>query len=169
MFAAHYPRAELPGRCIGIVVTLHDLPDPMVEDDVIAAEQFARSLHENFEADGMLLEVRQIWQLDGDRPRLIEATIELTDQFDRIMSRVPPSGYFGDPGIERITFDKTRGGHFGPFGGGARRGLLWVDRSCGIGEPDSWSATYRMRPARTPESPLPPAVVKALKDFVTRF
>jgi hypothetical protein len=169
MYAAHYPRRDLPGRCIGIQVSFHDLADPMVEDDGPAAEEFAQSLRERFQAPGMLFEIRQVWQLDGAEPRLIEATLELTDKFDRLMKRNPVLGYLGDPDVEKITFDKARGSHFAAHGGGHRRGLLWVDKSFGVGAPDPWSASYCMRPARAPESPLPPAVVKALKEFVSRF
>ena len=167
--AMHFPRPDLPGRCVGVQVIFHDVPDPMVEDDAAAADEFARALHERFHAPGMLLEIRQIWQLEGSEPRLIEATMELTDQFDRLMRRDPPRGYFGLQAVEKITFDQARGGHFAAFGGGQRRGLLWVDRACGIGEPDPWSAAYEMRPARTPDAPLPPHVVEALQEFVKRF
>ena len=169
MFVAHYPQADLPGRCVGVLVVIHDLPDPMVRNDLGAAEEFARALHERFAAPGRLLEIRQVWQLAGERPRMIEATIELTDQFDRLMHRKPPIGYFGDDDVERITFDRARGAHFSPFGGGARRGLLWTDRSCGLGESDPYSAAYRMRPARTPDAPLSPAVAEALREFIRRF
>ena len=169
MLAAHYARVDLPGRCIGIQVVFHNVPDPMVADDAVAAEEFARSLRDTFGAPGMMFEIRQIWQLDGAQPRLIEAMVELTDDFDRLMQRQPPLGYFGDRAVDRITLDKARGGHFAAFGGGQRRGLLWVDRSLGIGTPDPWSSDYRLRPARVPDSPLPPEVVQALREFVKRF
>ena len=168
-FVSYYPRKDLPGKCVGIQVVFHDLPDPMVADDVAAAEQFARDLCEHFRAPGMLFEVRQTWQLDGPRPRLIEATVELTDDFDQIAHRDVPRGFFEDPAVERITCDRTRGGHFSPFGGGARRGMIWVDRSVGLGEPRPWSASYRMRPMGEFEIELDPDVIDALREFASRF
>ena len=59
-FVAHYPRADLPGRCIGIQTVIHDLPDPMVETDGESAEQFARELRDNFGAPGMLRMLRDL-------------------------------------------------------------------------------------------------------------
>ena len=168
-FVSYYPRRDLPGRCVAIQTVFHDLPDPMIENDGEAAEQFARDLHDHFFAPGMLFEVRQVWQLEGDRPRLIEATVELTDEFERLMERNVPKSMFGDADVERITCDIARGGHFRPFGGGARRGLLWVDRSFGIGQARPWSAAYRLRPTREFDTDLAPELIEALREFATRF
>ena len=95
--------------------------------------------------------------------------VELTDRFSSVRSRIIGSGYFGDEKCGLITCDSTRGGHFQMYGGGHRRGVLWCDRSFGLGNPDPLSFSYRVSPEREMHRDLPEAVVKALRAFVTRF
>ncbi len=165
----HYAREDLAGRCVAIVTAFHDLPDNTVTEDEAAFAEFVSALQRGIPTPGMLLEVRQVWQLAGSQPRLIEATVELTDAFDTFTPRHVFEGTFPDEAVQAITADITRGGHFEYAGGGARRGIIWCDRSMGLGEPRPWSAAYRLRPAREFGEALDPEFVEALKQFVRRL
>lgn len=165
----HYPRKDLAGTCVAIVVVIHDLPDETVREDQEAFQKFTSKLEHGRGMPGRLFEVRQVWQLAGQQPRLIEATVELTDQFVSLSQRHIVDGFFPDATVHKISADVTRGGHFEYAGGGTRRGIIWCDRSMGIGEPRPWSAAYRVRPLREFRTGLAPDLVKALKRFVIRF
>ena len=165
----HYPRDDLAGSCVAIVTAFHDLPDHTVAEDEAAFAEFVSALRRGVPTPGMLFEVRQVWQLAGSQPRLIEATVELTDAFNTFTPRHVLDGTFPDEAVQAITADVMRGGHFEYAGGGARRGIIWCDRSMGLGEPRPWSAAYRLRPKREFGDPLDPELVRALKQFVRRF
>ena len=98
-----------------------------------------------------------------------KATVEITAHFREFRVRDLPRGFFGDERVERVTCDPLRGGHFEAYGGGTRCGLIWCDRSFGIGEADPWSAAYRVNPEPQVDSKLPAKLVAALQEFVTRF
>ena len=165
----HYPREDLAGRCVAIVTAFHDLPDSTVAEDEAAFVEFVSALRRGIPASGTLFEVRQVWQLAGAQPRLIEATVDLTDAFNTFTPRYLPEGTFPDEAVHAITADVTRGGHFEYAGGGTRRGIIWCDRSMGLGEPRPWSAVYRLRPEREFGDALDPELIEALKRFVSRF
>ena len=116
----------------------------------------------------MILEVRQTWQFAGGTPRMIEASIELTDDFDSIRPRGFPRRFF-EPEVARIVVDESRAGHFEGFGGGHRRGWVWVDRAAGLGSARGWSAAYTVRPTPERDRGLDDELVEALKEFVGRF
>jgi hypothetical protein len=168
-FVAHVPRPDLPGKCFGIVAAFHDLPDPFLAADQNAYEDFQARLYDRAETPGMLFEVRQVWQTAGGKPRLIEATVEVTSRFREFRLREIPRGFFPDSRVEQVTCDPLRGGHFEFYGGGMRCGFIWCDRSLGIGEAQPWSAAYRVFPNRDVRTDLPGELVTALQEFVTRF
>jgi hypothetical protein len=168
-FVSHYPRPDLPGRCFAVVAALHDLPDPFLVADESAFDDFLAFLYDKQETVGTLFEVRQVWQTAGGEPRLIEATVEVTTRFRVFREREVPARLFGDERAARITCDFLRGQHFDKYGGGTRCGLIWCDRSFGIGRLDPWSSAYRVWPNESLDRGLPTDLVAALQEFVTRF
>ncbi|MEM8882516.1 MAG: hypothetical protein AAGD14_00435 [Planctomycetota bacterium] len=169
MLVAHYPRPDLPGRCVAVVTAIHTLPEPHIEEDQDLLRHYYRGMRKRRPYAGMLFEVRQVWQTEGGTPRLIEATIDLSEGF------VAPARYrgfvalLGDARALRITEDITRSGHFHMYGADRRGGLLWCDRSYGLGEPEPFMAEYEIGRKRRIERSLPPALVAQLKNYVTRF
>ena len=165
----HYPRPDLPGKCAAIVTTFHDLPDFTIAEDLEEFGRYTNELAAGHPKPGMLFEVRQVWQMEGAEPRLIEATIELSDNLRTLAPRRLAPDFFRDSMVQKISVDAMRGGHFEYAGGGDRRCVTWCDRSAGIGPAKPWSAAYRVRPKREFSKPLNPAIVTALKEFVSRF
>ena len=166
---AHYPRPELPGKCFALVVAFHTMPDPNVVEEQMKFERYMLELRDLGRADGLIFEIRQVWQTEGGEPRLIEATVDYTNRFFSVRQRHLGGSYFGDEQCGLITCDSTRGGHFAMYGGGHRRGLLWCDRSFGLGEPDPYSIAYRVEPGREIRVGLSPELIAVLREFVTRF
>jgi len=165
----HYPRSDLPGKCFGIVTAFHDLPDFTIAEDLESFGKYLNALRRGREMPGSIFEVRQVWQMAGDEPRLIEATVEFSDRFASLARRRFAPGFFADKDVQKISADQMRGGHFEHAGGGVRRGIMWCDRSMGVGEPRPWSAAYRVSPKREFSGALDPELVTALKRFVSRF
>ncbi len=166
---SHYPRRDLPGKCVAITTVFHTLPDEHIMEDMPGVQRLLLRLGDGRATAGMLFEVRQVWQTEGDEPRLIEATVEVTDRFRSRAMRDIHTGLFRNGAVNRITIDMTRAGHLSKYGGGTRRGLIWCDRSFGIGQPRPYSAAYRIRPHSEVRLDLDPQAVTALREFVTRF
>ncbi len=165
----HYPRNDLPGKCFGVVTAFHDLPDFTIAEDLESFTKHLDGLRSGREMPGSIFEVRQVWQMAGDEPRLIEATVEFSDRFASLAPRRLAPGFFPDKDVQKISADQMRGGHFEHAGGGVRRGIIWCDRSMGLGKPRPWSAAYRVSPKREFSDALSPELVAALKRFVSRF
>ena len=66
----HYPRSDLPGKCFGVVTAFHDLPDFTIAEDLESFTKHLDGLRRGREMPGSLFEVRQVWQMAGDEPRL---------------------------------------------------------------------------------------------------
>ena len=169
LVVTHYPRPDLPGRCFALVVAFHDLPDPHIVQDRARYRRFLMRDGREPPMSGVLFEVRQVWQTAGGAPRLIEATVEVTDRLTAAGGRNFGSSMFSNARVSEITCDITRGGHFGQYGRGTRRGLIWCDRSQGIGPPEPWSAAYRVSPRRELVVGLADSVTQALRAFASRF
>ncbi|MEE8105615.1 MAG: hypothetical protein V3T86_08795 [Planctomycetota bacterium] len=66
----HYPRPDLPGRCVTLHVTFFSTPDPYFDDGGLTPELLKRRAGKRIE--GGFVEMRKTLRLDGERPRLIE-------------------------------------------------------------------------------------------------
>ena len=166
----HYPRIDLPGRCFTIQVTFFTVRDPYF-DDRMTPELLERIKGKVI--DGLMFEVRKTYQTKNARRHLIEAEVEVSEEV---------VGYFGRKGFAQLSglksvagfaHDTFFGAHFQPYGGGQRRGLVWFDRSFGLGKADVWTAAFRAirsseaaQEVKTAE--LPPKVAAALLSLVER-
>ncbi len=125
---AHYPRPRLPGRCMAVMAAFHNLRDPHLVEDI------GRPLPKS---GGLLVVVRQVWQTEGPEPRMIEASIEWTTEFGTSAPREVE-----DPLVEKLTFDHARMGQDRMWPGSQRAGMLWADRSFGVGPAKPYFARY---------------------------
>ncbi len=167
----HYPRIDLPGRCFTIQVTFFTVRDPYFDDEGLTPELLERIKGKII--DGLMFEVRKTYQTKNGQRRLIEANVEVSEKV---------SGYFGRKGFPRLSGEKSLAGfaqdeffgaHFQPYGGGERRGLVWYDRSFGLGKAAAWAVAFRaIRSSETAQSvktaKLPPKLTAALLSLVER-
>ena len=164
IFVNHYPRPDLPGRCVTLDVVVHTLPDPYLEGDRAWLQSNRTRLQRSEEIEGVLFEVRKTFQLEGGAPRLIEAGIEATTRIQHFAPR-RREGWFSDRRVARIVSDGLDGMHFMIYGGGKRVGMVWCDRSFGQGEPDPWAVAYRRRR----QEALAGGSLERLLGFAARF
>lgn len=166
---SHYPRPDLPGKCFALVTAFYDVPDPHIVQHQPSYQGFLMRDRRGRPLHGAILEVRQVWQTEDGEPRLIEATVEVTDGLTAPGDRALTSNLFRNARVSDLTCDKTRGGHFAVYGHGDRRGWIWCDLSFGVGATQPWSAAYRVSPRRKLETNLPRAMTEALREFAIRF
>jgi len=167
----HYPRPELPGRCVTIQATFYDVPDAYMDRIDIASKMRAGAA---VPVKGALLHLRRTYQLAGDGPRLIEALAEIHTHPGIAPPLRPVWLLLGEKQVGAIARDRDFGQHFMAYGAGARYGLCWTDRAFGLGDPAPFGAAYRIlrTGARAGEkleqAPLPPALASSLLRLVER-
>ena len=172
VMANHYPRPELPGRCVALVVNFYTVPDAFVVEDEPLLGEFAEAIRRNERPEGLIVQIAKTWQLQGDRARLIETVVDVTRDFRAEAPRWADWSFLGDSRAERMTNDAQRGGHFMPYGGGDRLGVGWWDRSFGLGGAEPMSVAFRftvLGPAPVSKAePLPEEAATRLRAFVER-
>jgi hypothetical protein len=167
----HYPRPEFDGRCVTIQVVFYTVPDPHFDRTVYAAMIREGGLGQ--EVRGALLEFRKSYRLDGGTPRLFEAEAEAHAEVQLARRRETYAGMQPDAEIRQIGIDPAASAHFAEVGGGLRIGLLWMDRSMGVGPARPHACAYRISPspseggAALESAPLPESLVEALLALVS--
>ncbi len=123
---------------------------------------------------GVVIDFHRTYQLESGTCRLIEATLEIHDSVRIGVARLPLAEALEAPS-EALLGDARRGLHFSRYGGGTRRGLIWMDESLGRGEPRPWSRAYRITTQARWSKPqveveaMPESLVKAALDVVQRL
>ena len=134
---------------MAVMAAFHNLRDPHL------VEEYDRPFPES---GGLLVVVRQVWQTDGAKPRMIEASIEWTTAFGTSVPRE-----VADPLVEELTLDHARMGQDRLWPGTRRAGMLWADRSFGVGPAKPYFARYDMDGWVEGDEP------EGLRAFVRRF
>lgn len=167
-FVNHYPRKDLPGRCVTVQTVFYTVPDVWIEQDRGRAFALIERLHRNEQVEGRLFEVRQTWRLDGKKPRLIGALLEATRALRRAVPRHIEKPDLPQP-AGRFLVDSVCGAHFPMHGGGDRFGFLWYDAKLGAGPADARYTAFRIDPERNLRfAPLPAAAAGPMLAFVRR-
>jgi len=172
----HYPRLAAPGRCVTLRATFYTVPDAYF--DGRAGEDEGR----RYPLPGALVRLSKTWQLEGGKPRIVEAWIEVAAGVDR-MGPPPPFGKM--LGVRGLAADTERDAHFDDLGGGRRWGLGWFDRAYGLaGEARPtlgtdageqleagrfWAGTWRRQDRVTETGRLPEAWAQALRTMMVRL
>lgn len=166
----HHPRGEIPGHCVGIQVTVSTIPDPFFDQDLFGP--LARNARSGPAVGGVLFDLRKSYQLAGGTPRLIEASLQIQSPVRIGMQMTMLGMHLPDEKARGIVSDPASVAHFSMLGGGERRGIVWCDRSAGMGPEDAWSGAYLLRRDRQGEtdqarfSGLTPALVMRLLAVV---
>ena len=138
---------------MAIMTAFHNLPDPhMVEE---RGTDFPKQ-------GALMVVVRQVWQLNVENPRLIEASVEWTTEFDTGQA-VVRLGLIEDFTAAELTLDLARSGQDCNWPGTRRKGLFFCDQSLGQGEPKPYYATYTETEWTASEP------IDGLVEFVSRF
>ena len=116
VFVMHYPRPELPGRCVTLHVTFSNVRDPAFHAKRPAAPR-----------RGLLFSIRKTYRLDGDAPRLIEAAIEAHDA--RPGRALVPAGHLLHDTLGDVARDDEAMAHYADLGGGRRTGYAWTEKA----------------------------------------
>jgi len=170
----HYPRPDLAGRCVSIQVTFYDVPDMYFDRAALLADPESPPV-QGKRIRGAILDLYRTYQLSGNQPRLIQALAEVSAPVLLLPQRLPITQILRRPDdVSPGSIDGVFASHFLAYGGGVRQGLLWIDRSNGIGKPAAFSTAYRVVRRRMRQSPsietgaIPASLVAALKDWVSR-
>jgi hypothetical protein len=167
----HYPRDDLPGRCFTIQVTFFTVRDPYFDDGGLTPELAERV--KGKVVDGLMFEVRKTYQTKNAQRRLIEAEVEVTEKVGGYFGRKSFPQLSGLESVSGFAGDEFFGAHFQLYGGGERRGLVWYDRSFGLGKADVWAGVFRaIRSSEAAQkvktAKLPPKLTAALLSLVER-
>jgi len=165
----HYPRPDLPGKCIALHATVYTVIDTYFDQE--------RFKHDPAKPDqelrGVIFELRKTYQLEGEKPRLVEALIESHESI-HMGRRFILRELIGDKAPKPLA-DHESSAHFIAYSGGLRFGLVWVDRSAGIGQPAPWARAYSIKGGSMAKRPdarmeqLPAVFVRRLIELVGRF
>ena len=132
-------------------------------------ERFAHHNAAGEALPGVLFELRKTYQTEGGRVRLVEAQAEVHTR----VSLMPHRQSIMDL-VDDVAPDPLYASHFLPYGGGVRNGMIWVDRSNGLGVAQPWSCAYTMErdhmrePPRVRMTALPQPAQAALRALVGR-
>jgi hypothetical protein len=151
-----YPQPDLPGRCVSLHMTVYTVPDQHLDQSWFREEMrrhyMQRGDRDKMDVRGVLVEIRRTHQLEGGPPRLVEACVEVHDQVSAGARRQTLGTLLGQDSHELLQ-DPEQVAHFMIYGGGVRRGLVWIDRSVGQGELDPWARAYRVSQESIREKP----------------
>jgi hypothetical protein len=164
----HYPRTDLPGRCVAIETTWYTTRDPLLEGGSLPPPGPIRGVH---------FTIGRLYQLERGEPRIVAARIEAWTDLEALDARArldaPDVAWAErlDPMIRAILQDPYARAHFAYLGGGRRVGAVWLDRSLGLAHETPWSACFdsEARSATTRvEEGLPPPAVQSLVTLASR-
>jgi len=117
----HYPRPDLPGRCVTLHVTLFSVPDPWFDDGGLTPELLERRRGQRI--DGRFVELRMTLRLDTEQPRLIEAEVSASPEIVGAFHRESIAAQLRSPELDAVDGDDFYGAHFQIYGGGKPR--MW--------------------------------------------
>lgn len=164
----HYPREDLPGRCVAIETTWYTTRDALLEGGEPPAPGPIRGAH---------FTLARLYQLQRGGPRMVAARmeawtgIEAVDACGRAEASDNQWAERAESMVRAVASDPYARAHFGYLGGGRRVGAVWLDRSLGLANEAPWSACFdvdaRGGTARVEEG-LPAPVVQSLVTLVSR-
>jgi len=174
VFFKHYPRelSELDGaRAVTLHATLYSVPDLYFDISTAAIGHDPVDVERAAGVQGLLLDIRKTWRITPHGPRLIEASIEVTEEVRNALRGPGLCQLLEEPSISAVATDSGAIMHFELYHG-ERWGLLWVDRAQD-GPVDGWASAYHIPydPAGKPNletEPLPARVVAHLLELASR-
>lgn len=163
--AKHYPHPRLPGRAVVVQLQVYTTPDRYLEPlSIMRAEQTG-------DLAGLILRLRAVYQLEADPPKLIQAMVEVEEEF-RIGTRV--FDHARHLGLPEVGQDTAGLFHFEDYESRYRAGVLWLDRGHGLEAKGVWQGAFELRAepdaeARASVADIPNDWAEALKALVRRI
>ncbi|MGQ0614294.1 MAG: hypothetical protein ACT4PV_11205 [Planctomycetaceae bacterium] len=174
VFFKHYPRepSEMGGaRAITLHATLYSVPDLFLDMGSTAISHDLAELARAPAVPGLILDIRKTWRITPQGPRLIEASIEVTEDVHNALRGPGLCQLLQDPSVSAVAADAGAIMHFELYHG-ERWGMLWIDRAV-TGPVDGWARAYHIpydadRTSSLETEPLPAPVVARLLELVGR-